>query len=160
MRGQITSTMLFSVVKYSFAVIIVLVLRAIIPYAMVLTVDTTAAEQNLFINQLMTTPQGLVLERYGYPNIGVIDPAKISTMQQRIVYGHKLAAKVILSNLTDTLKAEGSFQEDWYNLWMVLVGKKGPGGTFREQKTYYVLYPEGNSLVPGKLTIDVVMPHG
>ncbi len=144
--------------KYGIAVLLVLLLRAITPYTMVMHVDTGEAERYLFMNQLLAS--SLVLEKDGYAHVGVLDPAKISTLDQRITYDHRLAAKIILSNATGTLNSEGFFQEEWYKLWSVLVGKRGPGGTVKEEKIYYVLYQEGEKLIPGTVKIDVVMPIG
>ena len=160
MKGQITTTMVLYVVKFTIISLVIFLLKGVVPYIMVLHVDTHDVESKLFVHQLLTTPQGLAYENEGYISLGVIDPGKITGLPQRLSYGKHLAAKLVLRNATDSLVKEGFFQKERYELWSVFLGKRGPGGTEEHKSQHYVLYQSGGEMHPGRLTVSVVMPHG
>ncbi|MBI4441510.1 hypothetical protein HY639_05055 [Candidatus Woesearchaeota archaeon] len=160
MRGQITATMLLYTVKFGIVALVIFLLKGLAPYVMILHVDTHEVEARMFVQQLLVSPAGLVQDKEGYVHIGVIDPAKLNSLDNRMQFDKALAARVVLTNLTGGSIAEGFFQKEWYRLWSVLLGKRGAGGTVNYQLTNYVLFETGNGALPGRLTVDVVMPRG
>lgn len=160
MKGQITTTMVLYVVKFTIISFVIFLLKGIVPYIMVLHVDTHDAESKIFVHQLLTAPQGLVYEKGGYISLGMIDPRKMTGLDQRFSYNKHLTAKIVLRNATDSLVKEDFFQKERYELWSVLLGKRGPGGTEEYTSQHYVLYRLGEEVYPGKITVSVVIPHG
>ena len=158
MKGQITSTMLFYVLKFGILVLVIFMLKGLTPYLITVHVDTQEIEFTLFVNQLIT--KSIALEKNGYPHIGIIDVSKIDLLDNIISYDKKMSAKISLTNMTGSMIKKGYFQKDFFDVWSVLLGKRGSGGTAKQIKEYYVLYLEENKQTPGKLTIEMVKPNG
>ncbi len=160
MKGQITTTMILYVVKFTIIGLLVFLVKGITPYIMVLHVDTHDVESKLFVHQVLATPQGLAYEKEGVTFMGILDTKKFAGFDQRFFSQNHIAAKLVLRNATDSLVTESFFQRERYELWSVLLDKRGPGGTKEYKSQHYVLYRLGEEVYPGKLMLSVVIPYG
>ena len=158
-KGQLLLTMVLKIINLLLVVFVISILKGLIPFIFLVQANTGSIEADLFAHQLINAPRGFALTEAGKPLIGIIDVTKTEGLDQRLAYD-KLSARITIYNLTGAPISQSYFAKEKYERWSALVGKKGVGSTEKYEKSFYILYKIKEEVMPGKLTIEMVMSHG
>ncbi|MDP2750522.1 MAG: hypothetical protein Q8O89_06850 [Nanoarchaeota archaeon] len=137
-------------------------------------IDMGSAETQIYVNRIFYSPTGISyydeeLQR-GYP--GIID---LQRFNEEILnhslfftnpeeqYDTYIAINLSLKYADKKgkdVEAVTYYNKEWYERFVPRIGKKGRGGTKEWTRERDVVVKDDNLLLPGTLTLHIVMPNG